>query len=82
MEGRPALRTERVVTRSALASEEARLKRRPNDPVIRARVDELRAEYRALALEDAIRAVVDTAPPLTADHRAKLARLLCPSSAA
>ncbi len=74
------MRAERRTLRAALASEEARLKRRPNDPDVRARVDELRAEYRALALEDHIREVVDAAPPLSQRQREALAVLLRPSA--
>ncbi len=74
------MRAERRTLRAALASEEARLKRRPNDPDVRARVDELRAEYRALALEDHIREVVDAAPPIPQASLDRLALLLRPSA--
>ncbi len=67
-------------TRARLASASADLKRRPQDPDVRARVDSLRAEYRALALEDHIREVVDAAPPLSQRQREALAVLLRPSA--
>lgn len=67
---------ERRTARARLASAEAALRRRPNDPDARRLVDELRAEYRAVALEEHITSVVDAAPPLTADQRDRLAVLL------
>ncbi len=70
------MRAERRTVRANLASEEARLKRRPGDPAVRDRVDQLRAEYRALALEDHIREVVDACPPLSQSQKDRLALLL------
>lgn len=49
-----------------------------NDP----RVAELRDELAAEALADHIRAVVDSAPPLSAAQRERLALLLYPGTAA
>jgi hypothetical protein len=69
------MRSERRTVRATLASAEAAARRNPGDPAARARVDQLRAEYRALALEDHIREVVDGHPPLTAEMRDQLALL-------
>ena len=76
------MRQERRTARANLASAEAAARRHPGDPAARARVDQLRAEYRALALEDHIRKVVDAAPPLTAAQRDRLALLLRGGAAA
>ena len=71
-----AQNAERRTVRAHLASAEAKLRRSPADPEARRRVNELRAQYRALALEDHIREVVDSAPPLTPEARDRLAILL------
>ena len=70
------MRSERRTARAALASEEARLKRNPTDDRVRARVDALRTEYQVLAVEDAIRELVDAAPVLSEAQRCRLAALL------
>ncbi len=70
------MRAERRTVRANLASEEARLKRRPGDAAVRERVNQLRAEYRALALEDHIREVVNACPPLSQSQKDRLAVLL------
>ncbi len=75
------LTKERTKARSALACAEAEAKRRPGDPHARDEVDELRRQYRAVAAEDYIRELVDSAPPLTDEQRDRLAVLLRPSAA-
>ncbi len=70
------MRKARLQARSELANAEARLKRDPGHPDLRALVDRLRAEYRTLALEDRIREVVDAAPAISAAQRDRLALLL------
>ncbi len=75
------MRQERRITRASLASNEAKLKRDPHDDGTRDRVETLRAQYRALALEDHIREAVAQAPPLTNEQREKLALLLRGSAA-
>ncbi|MDQ6526870.1 hypothetical protein RB608_24840 [Nocardioides sp. LHD-245] len=63
----PTLRT----ARAHLASAEAAHRRAPS-PVTSARVNELRAEYNVLSLEDRIRRVLDEGPPLTDTQRNRL----------
>lgn len=70
------MREERRIARANLASAEAAARRVPSDPTARARVDQLRSEYRALALEDHIVECVSTAPPLSHAQRDRLALLL------
>jgi hypothetical protein len=67
-------------TRAHLASAEAALRRKPGDPNLLARVDELRRAYRAEALADHIRTVVEAAPTLSPEQIDKLRRLLDPAA--
>lgn len=48
------------------------------DPADAARVEQLRRDYAAESLAEHIRQVVDSAPPLTAEQRTRLAGLLAP----
>jgi hypothetical protein len=41
-----------------------------------------RGEFRSLAYLEAVRALVDDAPPLTAEQRARLSQILAPAVAA
>ncbi len=70
------LTKQRTRARSALASAEAEAKRRPDDPTAAAKVEELRRQYRAVAAEDYIKALVDESPRLTHEQRDRLALLL------
>lgn len=69
------MRQELRTARASLASAEANLRREPTSDQRRSHVDALRSEYRTLALEDRIREVLDTAPPLSPEQRERLAGL-------
>lgn len=75
------MQQQRRDARARLASAAASLKRRPGDPDAVRAVDDLRTEYRTVALEEHIRAVVAEAPPLTPVQRDRLALLLRPVEA-
>jgi hypothetical protein len=62
--------------RAAIARAALARKRNPDDPDAAARVEELRAGYRARLLEEHIRKVVDGLPPLTEDQKRRLSVLL------
>lgn len=62
--------------RALLASAAARAARNPEDPSATAAVVERRRDYRAAALAEQIRQVVDGAPPLTAEQIEQLRGLL------
>ena len=68
------------MSRTKLAGEVGAIARHhgESDP----RLPELRRELRALSLEEHIRKVVDSAPPLSDQQKAKLAALLRPSGEA
>ncbi len=76
------LTRERTKARSELATAAAEAKRRPHDPAAAARVEELRRKYRAVAAEEYVRALVDSAPSLTDAQRERLAMLLRPDRGA
>jgi hypothetical protein len=76
------LTKERRQARSELASATAEAKRRPDDPSLTARVEELRRQYRAVSAEEYIKQLVEAAPPLTPEQRDRLALLLRPSPGA
>ena len=73
-----AVESDRRRARGRLASLAAKAAKNPQDPSAAAAVVEMRRDYRAIALEEHIRKVVDAAPPLTDDQRARLAALLAP----
>ena len=66
----------RLRARGTLASAHAKLKSRPDDPDAQRAVEVASRNYRATALEDAIRRTVEAAPPLTDAQRIRLAALL------
>lgn len=70
------MRRELRRARAVLASTAARAARNPDDPAATAAVVERRRAYRAAALAEHIRQVVDTAPPLTAEQIEQLRGLL------
>ncbi len=72
----------RLKARSDLANAVARAKRNPHDAGAAAAVDERRRQYRAMAAEEYIKALVDSAPPLTPEQRDRLAVLLRPDTGA
>lgn len=53
--------------------------RNPSDVRARNEADEARRDYRAAQLAEYIQRTVDAAPPLTAEQRARLARILAPT---
>lgn len=69
------MRPERRTARAHLGAAEAEARRNPS-PANQSRVAELRQNYKVLRLEDYIREVVDSAPPLTEAQRARIAALL------
>lgn len=62
--------------RAAIARAAQARKRRPDDPDAAARVEQLRAEYKAQRLEAWIQELVALAPPLTQEQRDRLSFLL------
>ncbi len=76
------LSEQRRQIRAELASAVAQAKRKPNDLGAVAMVEERRRQYRVMAAEEYIKALVDSAPPLTPEQRDRLAGLLAPGSAA
>ncbi len=68
--------------RSDLANAVAAFKRDPDNLELQQRVEGLRAEYHALALEDRIREVVAASPSITPAQRDRLALLLRGGNAA
>lgn len=71
---------ERLKIRSDLANAVKDAKRNPDDPAAAERVQELRAQYQVVSLEEHVRSVVDKLPrALTEDQRTRLAALLRPS---
>jgi hypothetical protein len=74
------LSTEQRLARARLARATAALRRNPDDPELRSRVNDLRREYRTAALAEHIRHVVDQAPCLRDAQRHRLALLLRPDS--
>lgn len=62
--------------RAAIARAAQARKRRPDDPETAARVEELRAEYKAQRLEGYIRELMAKRPPLTQEQRDRLSLLL------
>lgn len=71
-----------LAIRSQLANAERRRKAHPDDLAAQAAVDDLRSAYKASALADHIKRVVETAPPLTDAQRDQLAVLLRGGAAA
>jgi hypothetical protein len=57
----------------------ARASKRSGDPTC---ADDARRDYAAAKLEDYVRRVVDTAPPLTQGQKSKISALLTPGSEA
>ncbi len=62
--------------RGKLAQVVAEQNKRPDDPALAAEVEDRRREYRYLSAADYIKALVDEAPSLTNDQKARLALLL------
>ena len=70
------LEKRRLKARAELASAAASAARHPNDDARARLVDERRRAYRAVAAEVYIRELVDAAPPLSDEQRARLAQIL------
>jgi hypothetical protein len=66
--------------RAAIARAAQARKRRPDDLEAEARERELRASYRARLLEEHIRSVVESLPPLSTEQRNRLVCLLTGAS--
>jgi hypothetical protein len=66
--------------RAGIARAEQARRRKPDDPDAAARVERLRAEYRAARAEQFIRELMTAAPPLTTEQRDRLAVLLTGAS--
>lgn len=62
--------------RRAVIARAARAAQRDPSPEAQAALDEARAEYRVVSLEEHIQAVVSQAGPLSAEQRDRLALLL------
>lgn len=62
--------------RAEIARAALQRKRHPDDPEVAARVEELRAEYKAQRLEGYIRELMAKRPPLTQEQRDRLSLLL------
>src|SRR4051812_12092195 len=65
-----------AVKRAAVAVAAQQVKNHPHDEDARRRLEDLRRDYAASKIEDHIRKVVASAPPLTIQQRNKLALLL------
>ena len=76
------LTKQRRLVRSDLGNATKAARRTPDDSAAAARVEELRRQYRAVAAEEYIRELVDSAPPLDAATRDRLALLLRPNGEA
>jgi hypothetical protein len=62
--------------RAAIGRAARARKRKPDDPEAAARLEQLRADYRAARAEEIIRDLVDAAPPLSPEARERLSFLL------
>ncbi len=76
------LTEQRLRARSRVGNLSKKAKQRPDDPAVLAELQQARRDYAAAALEAHIKALVDSAPPLTPEQRDRLAVLLAPGSAA
>lgn len=72
------LTQERRQARAQLASKAAKAAQHPHDPTKLRAVDDARRDYRFVAATDYVRQLVDSAPPLTLEQRARIASLLVP----